>query len=177
MQEAIIIKTQTSIGTMTGQEYITFEVILGFKNGNSFFEYAKNAAAVVESNQVSAQVVKRDLSGLAWIDDNIDGIRQKNEQLLSNVSVKLYSTTRSPYDRSIDKSTVEINGTTLYPVYYVYGTKLKSKQTDSGGSYQFDNLPLGTYYVYFEDIDKYQVTGIKQGNDMALDSERRKNPE
>lgn len=29
----------------------------------------------------------------------------------------------------------------------------------------------------FEDIDKYQVTGIKQGNDMALDSERRKNPE
>ncbi|MCB5385358.1 hypothetical protein LIQ25_23540, partial [Blautia glucerasea] len=69
----------TYLGYVFGHEYIDVYLTLTPKDtvtrqqpgdiyGNNFVQYADNQASNVTSNIVKAQVVKRDLSGVAWLD-------------------------------------------------------------------------------------------------------------
>lgn len=72
------------------------------------------------------------ISGLAWIDENKDGIRDNNEKVLQAVKVVL-----------LDKEGKQVAETT----------------TSLAGTYKFDNLKQGEYTVVFEyDTSKYAVT-------------------
>lgn len=169
------------LGKVYGHEYVDVYVTLSPKDttdskqqpgdlyANHFIQYAENQASIVTSNVVKAQVIKRKLSGLAWIDADADGVRAESETLLKNVDVTLYSTTKSAYDKS--DTTIHVGDKTLYPVYDVFGEKISDVKTDAHGNYAFDNLFAGTYYVGFSDKAKYHITSQDAGTDDAFDSD------
>lgn len=169
------------LGKVYGHEYVDVYVTLSPKDttdskqqpgdlyANHFIQYAENQASIVTSNVVKAQVVKRKLSGLAWIDADADGVRAESETVLNDVDVTLYSTTKSTYDKS--DTTMKVGDKTLYPVYDVFGKKVSDVKTDAHGNYAFDNLFAGTYYVGFSDKAKYHITSQDAGTDDAFDSD------
>lgn len=72
------------------------------------------------------------ISGLAWLDENKDGIRDENEQILQAVKVIL-----------LDKE----------------GKQIAESTTSLTGTYKFENIKKGEYTVVFEyDTSKYAVT-------------------
>ena len=73
------------------------------------------------------------ISGVAWFDANQNGMRDSNEELLSNITAKL-----------VDSSSGIIQNT---------------QTTDSNGEYVFSGVKNGTYLIVFEyDSTKYIVT-------------------
>ena len=90
------------------------------------------------------------VTGTAWLDANHNGMRDDEEQPLSGITVALLNKS----DNSIvkDASTNQEKRTT----------------TDSNGTYQFENIPNGDYYVMFQydaskyDITTYQATGVDE---------------
>lgn len=90
-----------------------------------------------DNNQTNPQSI----SGLAWIDENKDGIRDNNEKVLEAVEVLL-----------LDKDGKEVAKTT----------------TSLTGTYKFDKVAEGEYTVVFTydtskyAVTKYQVTGATE---------------
>lgn len=85
----------------------------------------------------------RNISGLVWIDENNDGIRQNSEQKLKNVIVKLYNanTNTIAVDTNNNKQITE---------------------TDSNGMYKFSDVEDGKYLILFEyDNNIYKVSKYK----------------
>ena len=82
------------------------------------------------------------ISGLAWLDENKNGIRDNNEQILPGIQVILLD----------EQSNIVTNSE---------GTEL-STITGITGTYKFSNLPKGEYLVVFKyDTIKYSVTKYK----------------
>lgn len=168
------------LGEVFGHEYVDVYVTLTPKDGksmaqpgnlyaNNFIQYADSQASIVTSNVIKAQVVRRDLSGLAWIDADADGVRADSETVLKDIGVTLYSTTKSAYDKY--HTTIKVGDETLYPVYDVFGNKVSDVKTDAHGKYKFSNLCAGTYYVGISDKAKYHLTSKDSGIDDAFDSD------
>ncbi len=72
------------------------------------------------------------LAGETWIDQNVDGIRDANEEAVANVKVTLIDAVTGELPKSV-------LGESVAPIY-----------TDSDGSYLFCNLIPGSYKVHFE---------------------------
>lgn len=137
---------------------------------NSFYEYATNQIAVVQSNIVKTTVKDRMISGRLWIDKNKDGIQSFDEESISGKKVVLYRTT--PSSVGADKTSVTIAGKTLYPAYTTTGDKITPSTTGKRGEYEFHQLEAGTYVTVINDgIMAYTVTGKKQGTDTDIDSD------
>lgn len=169
------------LGYVFGHEYVDVYITMAPKDtdtkqqpgdiyGNNFVQYADNQASTVTSNVVKAQVVKRELSGVAWIDDNADGIRSDSEALLSNVKVQLYRTTDSKFNPNAAVINIG-NGNTVSSAYDVFGQKIKETATDETGYYHFDNLEDGIYFVVFTGAEGYYVTTADVGDDDTIDSD------
>ena len=83
-----------------------------------------------------------------WIDENRDGIQDRSEPVLEDVTVILY------------------NG---------QGEELDRTTTDDNGRYLFDNLPRGEYQVGFElngeQQELYEFTSYNSSNDPRWDSD------
>ena len=77
-------------------------------------------------------MVKRDISGVAWTETNIDGIRTDNESFMENVTVSLYRTDRSEFSDNDDgiTFTTDSGNVTLYKAYDVFGNQIESKTTN-----------------------------------------------
>ncbi|HFQ94343.1 MAG TPA: isopeptide-forming domain-containing fimbrial protein, partial [Anaerolineae bacterium] len=84
------------------------------------------------------------LGNYVWLDANLDGIQDTDENGVQNVTVNLYSGD---------------------------GTFLNTTQTNVFGRYGFDNLPPGDYVVEIVPPAAYTVTLQNQGGDPALDSD------
>ncbi|MDR1017434.1 MAG: hypothetical protein LBM02_01895 [Lachnospiraceae bacterium] len=112
------------------------------------------SASVITSRIVKAKVAERKLSGVAWLDKNINGIRENGETLLSNRPVQLF------------KEGVQVNEN-------LRGENLDNITTNSDGYYEFTALPEGTYEVRFTDItkDDYKITLQNAGTDDTIDSD------
>lgn len=173
----------TYLGYVFGHEYIDVYLTLTPKDtvtrqqpgdiyGNNFVQYADNQASNVTSNIVKAQVVKRDLSGVAWLDDNANGIREDGENLLRGVTVTLYRTKESKYVPAGSSAVLCIgDNRVVYPSLDVFVKPVRSTTTDENGYYHFDNLEDGPYLVEFGNIDKYYLTVTDAGNDDTIDSD------
>lgn len=137
---------------------------------NSFYEYATNQIAIVQSNIVKTTVKDRMISGRLWIDKNKDGIQSFDEESISGKKVILYRTT--PSNVGTDKASVTIAGKTLYSAYTTTGDKISPSTTGERGEYEFHQLEAGTYVTVINDgIMAYTVTGKKQGTDTDIDSD------
>lgn len=83
------------------------------------------------------------ISGIAWKDDNGDGIRDNGEDRFENISVELY-----------DNSGL-----------------VASTQTNNFGEYQFANLEENDYYIWFELPSNYVFSNPNAGIDDSVDSD------
>ena len=180
----------TYLGYVFGHEYIDIYVTITPRNSdtkqqpqdlyaNNFIQYADNQASIVTSNVVKAQVVTRDLSGVAWIDNNGDGIRQDNEQKLSDIIVTLYRDTSSgeskfnnnPQTGLTDPVILGPNGASLTPAHKISGEAITAIKTGADGSYKFDDVEPGTYYIKFTHDEKYRPTAKDSGDSDEVDSD------
>lgn len=100
--------------------------------------YANDATAQINDAKdflyapiVSGVVVKRDISGVAWLDSNKDGIMDDSEPKLSGIKVSLI-------DKKTNEIAIDARGKAVAPV-----------GTDNGGKYKFSDLPEGNYSVVF----------------------------
>ena len=84
--------------------------------------------------------VKSSISGLVWLDENKDGIRQSSEKLLSGIKVSLADSTEGKFVQDENGKKLEVT-------------------TDNKGEYVFENLERGKYIVVFTyDNTKYRNT-------------------
>lgn len=82
---------------------------------------------------------KKIISGIAWLDENLDGERNDNEKLLSGIEVRL-----------LNKETNKVMQTTA---------------TSSNGEYSFTGVNKGEYLVVFVyDTEEYKLTEYKKNN-------------
>ncbi|MCD7884764.1 MAG: right-handed parallel beta-helix repeat-containing protein [Lachnospiraceae bacterium] len=132
----------------------------------------------------SRGIINRKITGIAWLDQDQDGIYNSlssADQLLEGIEVYLYSSTepdtgtytnvKTGTDSTGDywtdgKTTLYstklslLNGTTVYPVINTNRLLVAPVSTGSNGSYTFENLFAGTYYVVFKDTDgSYYLAG------------------
>ena len=84
------------------------------------------------------EVLERSLSGIAWVDQDKDGLIGSAEERIAGLTVKLYQINALT---GIEEEARDING------------DLCSQVTDSDGKYEFTKLTSGTYRVEFSDKD------------------------
>lgn len=171
------------IGRVYGNEYVDIHITLNSCNSNNkeqatgdiyannFVQYSDNQASTVISNVVKSSIVKRNASGYIWIDKNLDGIKQNNEEVLSLVPIKVYRNIKDVNDTSDE--TIVVNGVTYYPAYDAYGNKINDKNisSDSNGKWEINNLKEGDYIVISEVEKKYYVTDYHAGEDRKTNSD------
>ncbi len=123
---------------------------------NLYYEAATGQDAAVQSNLVTTQVVKRDISGRTWIDDS-NGIQDEGEAAFEDITVTLYTESGGSEEQAVD----------------VYGNQVKTVKTSLDGFYKFDNLPAGTYRIEFSDVNGYMYSLTKKdiGDDDTVDSD------
>lgn len=141
---------------------------------NSFAQNSDEQASIVYSNAAPVKIVKRNISGLVWVDLSRDGIRQDSESRMAGVKVDLYRLTPSRFDTA--GQGVEIltkdGRQTVYKAYNALGNKIASISTDEQGNYAFENLEAGYYVVYLESLNKYfDITLKNAGTNTDIDSD------
>ena len=124
------------------------------------------------SETVATTVGDLYISGLIWEDEDNNGLASAQESRLEGVSVKLYKVF-NPNNGGSPSLTVD--GVQLIEAYDTNFDKIPAYITGSDGTYRFNDLQPGTYYVVAEDIaDKYEPTVKRAGTDansQTLDSE------
>ena len=127
----------------------------------------------ITSPAASIKVRSRSISGLAWMDQNHDGVyttklnstAEKNvgsDKLLSGITVTLLQKQKpdaSPLYKAAD-------GTQYYGVTDTLGNPVQPVETDKFGRYTFANLPEGSYYVLFTDANN--AYKMEDGSQPAL---------
>lgn len=119
------------IGTMPGGASVKADVNLTPSGNASGNRYVNTVWLTNSTTQASCYIVRRMLSGVAWIDWNGNGKRDSEEKKLPGVRVRL----------------TDLNGNT---VKNLSGNKCTAI-TNSDGAYSFDEIPMGTYNVIFDD--------------------------
>lgn len=108
------------------------------------------------------------IAGVAWLDLNLDGVKNGGESLLSDIKVKLLNV-------ETNELVKDTNGSEI------------SATTNSSGIYVLQNVPNGKYIAIFEydttkyGLTTYQVSGASEGesshavmNELSINGETRK---
>lgn len=123
----------------------------------------------------TVRVYGRDLSGVAWYDDNLDGLIGNKpsggaEEWAKDIPVKLYRTSLevpSYKNKLVEES--------LTGEKFIDPSGNSLVKTNENGKYQFNNLPEGNYLAEFVIDDKvvqreFRVTKKEAGSDESLNS-------
>ena len=123
----------------------------------------------------TVRVYGRDLSGVAWYDDNLDGLIGNKpsggaEEWAKDIPVKLY---RTSLEVPSYKNKLVEESLTGEPFIDSSGNSLV--KTNENGKYQFNNLPEGNYLAEFVIGEKvvqreFRVTKKEAGSDESLNS-------
>lgn len=98
------------------------------------------------STDIDNENKKYSIGGLAWFDENKNGVRDENEQLLEGIKVSLINADNKQIATNKDGNQIVAT-------------------TNSEGEYKFEELEKGNYIVVFEfDNNKYSVTTYKKEN-------------
>ncbi len=113
-------------------------------------EYNKGAHDLVDGPSNKPQEEGRYIiSGIAWLDSNLNGQRDEEEQILPGIEVRLLNKNTNEIVKDIDSGAEKVT------------------QTSSNGEYRFTNLPSGEYIVVFVynwakyDLTSYRVNGVQ----------------
>ena len=103
--------------------------------------------------KITAENIKNVINGKAWLDSNLNGAKDNDEQVLSNIKVRLYNVDTNDYQKDNDGNIIETT-------------------TNENGEYAFTKIPNGQYIVLFEyDTNKYEPTYyLKDGVDDSINS-------
>lgn len=115
------------------------------------------------------------VSGRVWQDYDQDGIQGENEDSLSGVKVSLLKYTGTDTNSESSYTPVKINGKdvniqTGQKIDTITG-EIESSET---GTYEFENLPTGTYAVKFESGDcdiSYYIVSVKDASEDTVDND------
>lgn len=105
----------------------------------------------MQSADVSINVIKRQLDGIVWLDENKDGCMQNNEEKLKDIELNLI--------KSDGTKALDING-----------REIKSIKTDENGYYKFDNISKGQYVVEANISEYYKITDKLVGSNNQVNS-------
>lgn len=96
-----------------------------------------------DNNSSETQKKIYTVSGIAWLDENKDGIKEEGEKLLENIEVKL------------------VKGK----------TEIAATKTDKNGKYIFNNVEAGEYQVIFSfDGNTYRVAEYRKTGELEINS-------
>ena len=103
--------------------------------------------------KITSENIKNVINGKAWLDQNLNGAKDNNEQPLSDVKVRLFNVATNDYQKDDNGAIIETT-------------------TNENGEYAFTKIPNGQYIVLFEyDNSKYEPTYyIKDGVDDSINS-------
>ena len=92
-----------------------------------------------KQNQIQEENTKLSINGKAWLDENKNGRKDDEEQLVSGISVFLLKASNN--------------------------IVIKSSATDNNGNYSFDSLEKGKYIIAFDfNNEKYVLTSYKKSD-------------
>jgi len=122
------------------------------ENGSGFIPQSGETVAVLIAGVTEIQrtfvelllPLPGDVEGLVWYDANADGIQEKGEPGIQNVTVRLY---------------------------HSEGSRVTESATDGEGIYSFVNVSDGDYYVQFMRPAGYLFSPQHVGSDGSLDSD------
>ena len=148
---------------------------------NHLYESGGNDAGLLQA-QASSYVVSRNLSGLAWLDRNLDGIRnEQDDDRISGLKITLMQLADGA-DPELESSYKPycVPGTNE-PVTVETGWQMNARTGEktqyTQGAYQFTYLPSGTFAVKFEngsgvtDLGPLTASPLHRGKDSSLDSD------
>ena len=151
-------------GALTFQAEIACYPENGTSAGDIFVNTFSRATNVVRSTEY---VCGRSLSGLVWLDGNLDGIRSDAEPLLDGLNVELWK-----LDENGEYQSCGISIPVGKQYDYVKGGDATNYEI---GSYRFTNLPAGTFAVRFVSdrltLGGYQLSPYQTGDDRTRDSD------
>ena len=103
--------------------------------------------------KLTSENIKNVINGKAWLDKNLNGAKDNEEQALSDIKVRLYNVATNDYQKDSNGSIIETT-------------------TNENGEYAFTKIPNGQYIVLFEyDTGKYEPTYyLKDGVDDSINS-------
>ena len=103
--------------------------------------------------KITADDIKNVINGKAWLDSNLNGAKDNDEPILSDIKVRLYNVATNDYQKDDDGNIIETT-------------------TNENGEYAFTKIPNGQYIVLFEyDTNKYEPTYyLKDGVDDSINS-------
>ena len=103
--------------------------------------------------KITSENIKNVINGKAWLDQNLNGAKDNNEQPLSDIKVRLFNVATNDYQKDDNGAIIETT-------------------TNENGEYAFTKIPNGQYIVLFEyDNSKYEPTYyLKDGVDDSINS-------
>ncbi len=103
--------------------------------------------------KVTSENIKNVINGKAWLDSNLNGAKDNDEQVLKDIKVRLYNVATNDYQKNDGGAIIET-------------------ATNENGEYSFTKIPNGQYIVLFEyDTNEYELTYYKKdGVDDSINS-------
>lgn len=152
--EELQLKIRTSVKFIPKEfhgEVITNRAKIMLQNDEEI--YSEIATHVLKANTLQNENLGNIISGYAWLDENVDGKRDGNENALPEIVVKLYDLSTKSYVRDEENNDIYV-------------------RTNDDGRYTFTNIKNGSYLVIFEyDTEKYVLTTpLSENVDSSLNS-------
>ena len=127
---------------MEGHKYPSHSEIM---NNNEREDQCEQNGVTIPALDKGTTIITGGISGVAWLDENSDGIHQPSETIRPGVKVRL-----------TDKT----------------GATLQTTETTSNGGYSFTGLAPGEYTVWMaESSPKFMWTTQHAGSDTTMDSD------
>ena len=132
-----------------------------------------NGNGITTSEVVATTVTNLYISGTVWEDMDFNGLMGTSEPKVQDVVVTLYQPYNPANGGTPDRT---VNGIQLSRAYNTNGDKFGPVLTLDDGTFLFDDIQAGTYYVVVDRVpDKYDVTrkqaGAEDTNSSRIDSE------
>ena len=140
---------KTQIG---GNEYHNSFIYRKRSSDSSFF-------TPISSNTVAVMVISRSISGVAWMDQNHDGLYNTKEWVEYNNGIEGADKLAQEYPIADLKAVLYkiVPGGDPVIAKDVLGNPVKPAYTDDNGKYLFENIPPGNYTIVFgDDEHKYR---------------------
>lgn len=181
------------IGTLGANKSVNVEMQINLSSNGSAVDnqinnnhYVNTLSSGSTTITTENYTVNRTLEGLAWMDDNADGIQNEAaERLISGVKVTLMKLKAGGDSSNVaDYEPYHYKGDPSKPVVEIDTGKIVSVRAESSdnaieyetGRYKFIDLPAGTFAVMFEDGNKKMISPLiasptNRGSDDTIDSD------